>query len=71
MLEHKGLDYRYVELLAGAHPPSLWALGFRRITVPALRLRDGTRVQGSLAIRVRHRRRGARVAARRLKGPIG
>jgi glutathione S-transferase len=50
MLERKGLDYRYVELMAGAHPPSLWALGFRRITVPALRLADGRRVQGSLAI---------------------
>lgn len=50
MLERKGLGYRYVELLAGAHPPSLWALGFRKITVPALRLGDGRRVQGSLAI---------------------
>jgi glutathione S-transferase len=50
MLEQKGLDYRYVELLAGTHPPSLWALGFRRITVPAMRLGDGRRVQGSLAI---------------------
>jgi glutathione S-transferase len=50
MLERKGLDYRYVELLAGAHPPSLWALGFRHITVPAMRLADGRRVQGSLAI---------------------
>ena len=50
MLERKSLDYRYVELLAGAHPPSLWALGFRRGTVPAMRLPDGRRVQGSLAI---------------------
>jgi glutathione S-transferase len=50
MLERKGIDYRYVELMAGAHPPSLWALGFRRITVPAMRLTDGRRVQGSLAI---------------------
>lgn len=50
MLERKGLDYRYVELLAGAHPPSLWALGFRGMTVPAMRLPDGRRVQGSLAI---------------------
>ena len=50
MLERKGLDYHYVELLAGAHPPSLWALGFRRMTVPAMRLADGRRVQGSLAI---------------------
>ncbi len=50
MLDRKGLDYRYVELLAGAHPPSLWALGFRGITVPAIRFEDGRRVQGSLAI---------------------
>ncbi len=50
MLERKGVPYRYVELLAGAHPPSLWALGFRRMTVPAMKLPDGRRVQGSLAI---------------------
>jgi glutathione S-transferase len=50
MLERKGVPYRYVELLAGAHPPSLWALGFRRVTVPAMKLPDGRRVQGSLAI---------------------
>ena len=50
MLDHKRLPYRYVELLAGAHPPSLWALGFRGATVPAIRLPDGRRVQGSLAI---------------------
>lgn len=50
MLDRKRMPYRYVALLAGAHPPSLWALGFRRSTVPALRLPDGRRVQGSLAI---------------------
>lgn len=50
MLDRKGLAYRYVELLGGMHPPSLWALGFRRPTVPALRLPDGRRVQGSLEI---------------------
>jgi glutathione S-transferase len=50
MLERKRMPYRYVELLAGAHPPSLWTLGFRCSTVPALRLPDGRRVQGSLAI---------------------
>jgi glutathione S-transferase len=50
MLARKGLDYRYVELLGGAHPPSLWALGFRGATVPAMKLPDGRRVQGSLAI---------------------
>lgn len=50
MLAFKSLSYRYVELLAGAHPPMLWALGFRGATVPAIKLLDGRRVQGSLAI---------------------
>jgi glutathione S-transferase len=50
MLGRKGLDYRYVELLGGVHPPSLRMLGFRGVTVPAMRLSDGRRVQGSLAI---------------------
>jgi glutathione S-transferase len=50
MLERKRMPYRYIELLAGAHPASLSALGFRRFTVPALRLPDGRRAQGSVAI---------------------
>jgi glutathione S-transferase len=50
MLAFKRLAYRYVELLAGAHPPMLWALGFRGATVPAVKLPDGRRIQGSLAI---------------------
>jgi glutathione S-transferase len=50
MLERKGLPYRYVALLGGLHPPSLWALGFRHPTVPAMRLPDGRRVQGSVEI---------------------
>jgi glutathione S-transferase len=50
MLVFKRLTFRYVELLAGGHPPMLWALGFRGATVPAIRLPDGQRVQGSLAI---------------------
>jgi glutathione S-transferase len=50
MLDQKGLPYRYAELLGGAHPLSLFALGFRGATVPALKLADGRRVQGSLAI---------------------
>jgi glutathione S-transferase len=50
MLDRKRLSYRYVQLLGGAHPPSLWALGFRAATVPAMKLPDGRRVQGSLAI---------------------
>jgi len=50
MLDRKQLPYRYVELLGGLHPPSLLALGFRRVTVPAMKLPDGRRVQGSLGI---------------------
>lgn len=50
MLEHKGLDYEYRDLLGGSHPVQLRALGFKGVTVPALRLSDGRRVQGSLAI---------------------
>jgi glutathione S-transferase len=50
MLERKGLSYRYTELLAGIHPVSLFAGGFRGVTVPAMRLPDGRRVQGSLGI---------------------
>jgi glutathione S-transferase len=50
MLERKGLAYRYVEVLGGAHPLVLFALGFTRATVPAVRLPDGRRVQGSLVI---------------------
>ena len=50
MLRRKGLTYRYVELLGGGHPLALFALRFTRATVPAIRLADGRRVQGSLAI---------------------
>jgi glutathione S-transferase len=50
MLDYKGLSYRYVQLLGGAHPLSLFALGFRGVTVPAIRLPEGRRVQGSVAI---------------------
>lgn len=50
MLERTGRPYRYTELLAGTHPAALLALGFRGVTVPAVRLADGRRVQGSLAI---------------------
>jgi glutathione S-transferase len=50
MLDQKGLSYRYVQLLGGVHPLSLFALGFRGATVPAIRLPDGRRVQGSVAI---------------------
>jgi glutathione S-transferase len=49
MLAFKGVETKWVELLPGLHTPLLWALGFRRGTVPALRL-DGRRIEGSLAI---------------------
>lgn len=49
-LERKGVVYRNVDLLGGFHPPMLRALGFKGNTVPALKLEDGTKVQGSLAI---------------------
>lgn len=47
MLRHKGADYRRVDLVAGIHRPLLRLLGFRGITVPAIRLSDGVRLQGS------------------------
>ena len=49
MLEHKGIEHRVVNLVPGTHAALLRPLGFRRGTVPALRL-DGRRVQGSMAI---------------------
>jgi len=49
MLAHKGVEAKWVELLPGIHPLLMWALGFRRGTVPAMRL-DGRKVEGSLEI---------------------
>ncbi len=49
MLDHKGIETKRVELLPGFHPVLLWASGFRRGTVPALKL-DGRRIEGSLEI---------------------
>jgi len=49
MLEHKAVDYRRIDLVAGAHRPILRALGFPGKTVPAVRL-DGARVQGTTEI---------------------
>jgi glutathione S-transferase len=49
MLEHKGIAYHRVDLIAGLHKPILRALGFRDTTVPALRI-DGRRIQGTLRI---------------------
>jgi glutathione S-transferase len=49
MLRAKGIDYRRVDLVAVVHRGVLRALGFKGITVPALRI-DGRRVQGTRAI---------------------
>ncbi len=49
MLERKGIEHEVKDLLPGAHPAQLRLAGFRRGTVPAMKL-DGRRVQGSLLI---------------------
>lgn len=48
-LRQKGVDYRLTNLPAGMHPVLVRAAGFKRPTVPALRI-DGRRVQGSREI---------------------
>ena len=50
MLQQQGVDYREVSLPGGMHPAFVRLLGFPGLTVPALRLPDGRRVQGSRAI---------------------
>jgi glutathione S-transferase len=49
MLEHKGVEYRRVDLVPAAHRAFVRALGFPGITVPALRL-DGAKIQGTTQI---------------------
>ena len=49
MLEHKGIDYRRIDLVPVLSKGILRAAGFKGTTVPALRL-DGERIQGSGAI---------------------
>jgi len=46
MLEHKGIDYKPVMLLPGAHAFIMLGLGFETMGVPALKI-DGRRVQGT------------------------
>jgi glutathione S-transferase len=58
MLRHKGVSYRRIDFVAVAHRGLLRALGFKGITVPALRL-DGERVQGTRAIAAALDARGA------------
>src|SRR5215217_959627 len=49
MLEHKAIDYRRRDLVAGVSRPILRLLGFHGNTVPAIRL-DGDRLQGTTTI---------------------
>jgi glutathione S-transferase len=49
MLEHKGIDHKVVNVIPGTHAAVVRAVGFKRGTVPALKL-DGRRVQGSRRI---------------------
>ena len=49
MLEHKGIDYRRVDLLPAIHKPLLRILRFADTTVPALRLGQ-RRLQSTLTI---------------------
>jgi glutathione S-transferase len=49
MLEHKGVEYRRIDLVASAHRAILRALGFAGTTVPAVRL-HGAKIQGTTEI---------------------
>ena len=49
MLEHKGVEYRRVDLMPAISKAALKALRFPGLTVPALKL-DGRHIQGSLQI---------------------
>jgi glutathione S-transferase len=49
MLEHKGIDYKRVDLIPVVSKAVLRALRFPGITVPAMKV-DGRRVQGSIPI---------------------
>ena len=49
MLAFKGVETKWVEVLPGLHPLLLRGFGFKRGTVPALKL-DGRKIEGSLEI---------------------
>lgn len=49
MLAFKGVEAQWIDLLPGIHPLLLRLLGFKRGTVPAMRL-DGRKIEGSLEI---------------------
>jgi glutathione S-transferase len=46
MLEHKGVDYKFVKLPPAAHAPMMLMMGFDAMSVPAMKV-DGVRVQGT------------------------
>jgi len=46
MLEHKGVDYKFVKLPPAAHAPMMLMMGFDTMSVPAIKA-DGVRVQGT------------------------
>ncbi|MEA2372889.1 MAG: glutathione S-transferase [Solirubrobacteraceae bacterium] len=46
MLEHKGIDYKEIKLMPGAHAFIMLGLGFETMSVPAIKF-DGRRVQGT------------------------
>ncbi|MBA2504495.1 MAG: glutathione S-transferase family protein [Thermoleophilaceae bacterium] len=50
MLERKGIPYKRVDLIAAAHKPILKALRFSGSTVPAIKLEDGRKIQGTREI---------------------
>lgn len=49
MLDFKGVETKWIEVLPGMHPLLLRGFGFRRGTVPAMKL-DGRKIEGSLEI---------------------
>ena len=49
MLAYKGVETKWVELPPGVHPLILKALGYRRGTVPALKL-DGRKIEDSVEL---------------------
>jgi glutathione S-transferase len=49
MLEHKGIEFRRVDLVSAVHRGIVRALGFKGSTVPAVRI-EGARLQGTRRI---------------------
>ncbi len=47
LLEHKGLEYEFVKLPPAVHAPTMLMLGFPTMGVPAMKVGDDVRVQGT------------------------